>query len=85
MIDQIILDEKAARDTALKQGLPMTGFPGILGRAGMDGIVTGDDIRRLLKICQPHRALKVEKTVIAGFRQISTENSFRNAKFIPDT
>lgn len=52
MIDQIILDEKAARDTAQKQGLSMTGFPGILGRAGADGIVTKNDIRQLLKICQ---------------------------------
>lgn len=52
MIEQILLDEKAARSVAQELGLPMTGFPGILGRAGVDGLVTRDDIRRLLRTCK---------------------------------
>ena len=48
MIGQILLDEKAARTVAQELGLPMTGFPGVLGRAGVDGLVTQDDIRQLL-------------------------------------
>lgn len=48
----ILLDEKAARQVAGEMGLKMTGFPGMLGRAGLDGILTKDDIRHLLKTCQ---------------------------------
>jgi predicted nucleic acid-binding protein len=52
MIEQILLDEKAARSVARELGLALTGFPGILGRAGMDGLVTQDDIRCLLHTCK---------------------------------
>jgi predicted nucleic acid-binding protein len=52
MIGQILLDEKAVRAVAQELGLPMTGFPGVLGRAGVDGLVTRDDIRRLLHTCK---------------------------------
>ena len=48
----ILLDEKAARKIAGEMGLKITGFPGILGRAGLDGILTKDDIRQHLKTCQ---------------------------------
>jgi hypothetical protein len=46
------LDEKAARTVADKSGLRVTGFPGILGRAGLDGLVSQNDIRQMLKTCQ---------------------------------
>lgn len=52
MIEQILLDEKAARKVAQELGLGITGFPGVLGRAGLDRLVTRDKIRQLLKICQ---------------------------------
>jgi len=52
MIEQILLDEKAARNVAQEQGLRLTGFPGVLGRAGLDGLLTQDEIRQLLKTCQ---------------------------------
>jgi predicted nucleic acid-binding protein len=52
MIGQILLAEKAARGVAQELGLPMTGFPGILGRAGMDGLVTQNEIRQLLYTCK---------------------------------
>lgn len=52
MIDQILLDEKAARNVAKELNLDFTGFPGVLGRAGLDGLVTQDEIRQLLKACQ---------------------------------
>ena len=48
----ILLDEKAARQIARNQGLTLTGFPGIVGWSGRDGILTKDDIRQLLKACQ---------------------------------
>ena len=48
----ILLDEKAARQVAGELGLKLTGFPGILGRAGLDGLLTKADIRQLLKTCQ---------------------------------
>ncbi|MDQ3814802.1 MAG: hypothetical protein M3347_12740 [Armatimonadota bacterium] len=51
-IDQILLDEKAAREVAQELGLRVTGFPGVLGRAGLDGLLTQDEIRQLLKTCQ---------------------------------
>jgi len=52
MIDMIILDEKAARDVANELGLKYIGFPGILGRAGQDGLLTKSEIKKLLKICK---------------------------------
>jgi predicted nucleic acid-binding protein len=52
MIEQILLDEKAARNVAQELGLRLTGFPGVLGRAGLDRLVTQDEIRQLLKTCQ---------------------------------
>jgi predicted nucleic acid-binding protein len=52
IIEQILLDEKAARNVAQELGLRLTGFPGVLGRAGLDGLVTRDEIRQLLKSCQ---------------------------------
>lgn len=48
----VLLDEKAARAIAEEIGLRVTGFPGILARAGIDGLVTKSDIRSLLKLCQ---------------------------------
>ncbi len=51
-IGQILLDEKAARQVAQELGLSMTGFPGVLGRAGLDGVLTQEDIRRLLMTCR---------------------------------
>lgn len=52
MMEQILLDEKAARNVARELGLHLTGFPGVLGRAGMDGLVTRDEISQLLNTCQ---------------------------------
>lgn len=66
MIEQILLDEKAARKVAQELGLCITGFPGILGRAGQDGILTKDEIQGLLKICQQqgtHYSDKLIQTV----------------------
>ena len=48
----VLLDEKAARTVAGELGLRVTGFPGILARAALDGLLTGADIRRMLKQCQ---------------------------------
>lgn len=54
MVAQILLDEKAARTVAKDLFLRITGFPGVLGRAGLDGLLTKDEIRQLLKTCQQH-------------------------------
>ena len=48
----VLLDEMAARAVAGELGLRVTGFPGILARAGLDGLLTRDEIRRLLMECQ---------------------------------
>lgn len=48
----ILLDERAARAVAEEEGLRITGFPGVVGRAGLDGLLTKRDIRRLLGLCQ---------------------------------
>lgn len=51
-VAMILLDEKAARQVARQLRLNLTGFPGVLGRAGLDGVLTKDEIRQLLKMCQ---------------------------------
>jgi len=48
----VLLDEKAARTVAGELGLRVTGFPGILARAGLDGLLSSEEIRRMLKQCQ---------------------------------
>jgi predicted nucleic acid-binding protein len=48
----VLLDEKAARSVAEAMGLQITGFLGILARAGIDGYLTKNDIHQLLKSCQ---------------------------------
>ncbi|MCI0694973.1 hypothetical protein L0337_23555 [candidate division KSB1 bacterium] len=48
----ILLDERAARSVAENMGLNIGGFLGILGCAGLDGLLTKDEIRRLLQACQ---------------------------------
>jgi hypothetical protein len=40
VVGQILLDERAARKVAQELGLPLTGFPGVVGRAGLDGLLT---------------------------------------------
>lgn len=47
-----LLDEKAARAVAAEIGLRVTGFPGILARAGADGLITKAEIHRLRESCQ---------------------------------
>jgi len=48
----ILLDELAARAVANEEGLRITGFPGVVGQAGLDGLLTKDDIRHVLGLCQ---------------------------------
>jgi len=48
----VLLDERAARSIAENMGLKVSGFLGILGRAGLDGLLTKDEIRQLLQSCQ---------------------------------
>ena len=47
---RILLDELAARAVAEEEGLRITGFPGIIGQAGLDGLLTRNDIRYLLNL-----------------------------------
>jgi predicted nucleic acid-binding protein len=49
---RILLDELAARAVAEEEGLRITGFPGVVGRAGLDGLLTRNEIRHLLGLCQ---------------------------------
>lgn len=49
---RILLDKLAARAVAEEEGLRITGFPGVVGRAGLDGLLTRNDIRHLLGLCQ---------------------------------
>jgi hypothetical protein len=60
----VLLDEKAARNVAAGSGLRVTGFPGILARAGQDAMLTSADIRRMLKQCQ-RQGTQYSKEVIA--------------------
>lgn len=44
-----LLEGKAARNVAQELGLRFTGFPGVVGRAGVDRIATRSQIRQILK------------------------------------
>lgn len=52
LIDQILLDERAARSVARSMGLSLPGFPGMVGRAGQDGLLTAAEIRQILETCR---------------------------------
>ena len=78
MIEFILLDEKAARNVAKELGLNITGFPGIIGRAGMEGLINEDEIRKMLKICQQqgtHYSNKLIETVAQTYGSKSHENN----------
>jgi predicted nucleic acid-binding protein len=47
-----LLDERAAREVALEEGLIVTGFPGVLLAATQAGIIKPDDLESRLKRCQ---------------------------------
>jgi predicted nucleic acid-binding protein len=49
---RILLEEKAARETAKSLGLPLTGFIGVLLRACRDSLLTPDEMRTLLADCR---------------------------------
>jgi predicted nucleic acid-binding protein len=49
---RVLLDERAARAIAEEEGLKITGFPGVVGRAGLDRLLTKDNIRQLLNACR---------------------------------
>jgi predicted nucleic acid-binding protein len=51
-IQIILLDEKVGRSVAKGLNLAVTGFPGILSWAGKEQILTKDEIKNLLQICQ---------------------------------
>jgi len=50
--DVILLDERAAREVARESGLPVAGFVAILGKACLEGLLSAEEIRALLKVCQ---------------------------------
>jgi len=47
-----LLDELAAREIARELELRVSGFAGVLAKAGLEGLLTADEIRRLLTICR---------------------------------
>ena len=49
---RVLLDELAARAVAEEEDFQVTGFPGVVGRAGLDGLLTKSEIRHLLGLCQ---------------------------------
>ena len=51
-VARILLEEKAARETAKSLGLPLTGFIGVLLRACRDSLLTPDEMRALLADCR---------------------------------
>lgn len=49
---RVLLDELAARAVAEEEGVHVVGFPGVVGRAGLDGLLTKNEIRFILTLCQ---------------------------------
>ncbi len=49
---ELLIDELAAREAALRQGVPIIGFPGILIRACQQGIMEQEDVKSTLEKCQ---------------------------------
>jgi predicted nucleic acid-binding protein len=48
----VLIDELAAREVALEEGLVISGFPGVLVRAVERGLINPEELRKRLKICQ---------------------------------
>jgi len=48
----LLLEELAARQVARKIGLNVTGFVAVLVESAKEGILTGEEVRTLLKTCQ---------------------------------
>ena len=50
--DVLLLDELAARDVARQMGTNLSGFPGVLIQAVQEGLITPEDLKTRLEICQ---------------------------------
>ncbi|MEM7533223.1 MAG: hypothetical protein AAF639_13665 [Chloroflexota bacterium] len=50
--DFLLLDELAARDVARQMGANLSGFPGVLILAVQEGLITAEDVKKRLEICQ---------------------------------
>jgi predicted nucleic acid-binding protein len=48
----LLLEEKAAREVARELKLEITGFVGIVAKAATEGIITIEEVRRLLEMCR---------------------------------
>jgi predicted nucleic acid-binding protein len=49
---ELLIDELAAREVALRQGVPIIGFPGILIRACQQGMMVPEDVKSSLEECR---------------------------------
>jgi hypothetical protein len=49
---ELLLDEAAAREVAQRRGIPILGFPGILIRACLQGLIEPEEVRDALRECQ---------------------------------
>lgn len=49
---ELLIDELAAREAALQQGVPIIGFPGILIRACQQGMMEPEDVKSALEECR---------------------------------
>ena len=50
--DVILLDGQAVREVAAESGLPVAGFVAILVKACLEGLLSAEQIRTLLEVCQ---------------------------------
>lgn len=48
----LLVEEKAAREVARELKLEITGFVGIVAKAASEGIITTEEVRRLLEMCR---------------------------------
>lgn len=49
---EILLDERAARAVVQERGLPVIGFAGVLIRASQRGLLSSEEVRDALTLCQ---------------------------------
>lgn len=67
---ELLLDELAARMIAQERGIAVIGFAGVLIRASQQSLLSAEDVRAILLLCQPQGTHYSNAFIAAVYRRL---------------